>query len=141
MTSVFLQNCRGLQTLAKKQEAVHIAKRSGNDVFAGTETWIAQEIFPNKRWATELVDGYHFIYNGTDERVMKKNQKSLGRHTGGVCFGLSPRAYDGFLAAGEQIYRFGERILAIRVELEVSSGRSKLNSKIVKEEQHFRREW
>ena len=47
----------------------------------------------------------------------------------------------GFLAAGEQIYRFGERILAIRVELEVSSGRSKLNSKIVKEEQHFRREW
>ena len=41
--------------MAKKQEVVHIARRSGIDVVTCTETWIAQETFPNKCWARNLL--------------------------------------------------------------------------------------
>ena len=75
-----------------------------------------QELWNSKgdaaEWPVIEENGYFLLQNGKDKKTNKK-----GRNSGGVGLLLSAEMYEGFLKAGGDVLRFGERIIAARIKV------------------------
>ena len=98
------QNVRGL--CSDKEEEFLDFMRTNNIFACGIqETWsIGSGIFEN--------NGFVVVKHGSEKKRRRK-----GRISGGVAIVLSPDAVKSWVSAGSQVLHFGDRILAVRLDI------------------------
>ena len=107
---ILSQNTQGL-SLDKEEMILDLMQQQNIFAYSIQETWrIGNEI--SEKY------GYYIIQHGSD---FKSNEK--GRASGGVAIILSPAAVRSWIAAGSCVMHFGNRILAVKLEMEDLKGK------------------
>jgi len=107
---ILSQNTQGLNS-DKEEMILDVMQQQNIFAYSIQETWrIGNEI--SEKY------GYYIIQHGSDS---KSNGK--GRASGGVAIILSPAAVRSWIAAGSCVMHFGNRILAVKLEMEDLKGK------------------
>ena len=111
LVSIYSQNARGLKTNSALTEAIEALRRRSGFSAGLHETW---------RTGLEEIEEDGFVFLGAAPAVQN------GRGSKGVGILLSPLAVAAWRAAGAVVHNdVGPRVIAVRLEVEDSSGRKK----------------